>query len=167
MSGAGKLKTCQNVGRHCGISCIENKVAERILAPRTRAIRPIALTGHTAVDLPVPRSPNTNTPPTVGSTAAISSASFISSCAAMADNGKVTGMIETFLCGSGHLPLHIRPSRLTPSAVPSPHARADSCVPGTAVGAPTTGDEPSTLLGRPWWKFSMWRTSWSQTASMA
>jgi len=34
---------------------------------------------RTAVDLPVPRSPNTITPPIRGSTAAISSAVFISS----------------------------------------------------------------------------------------
>ena len=41
-----------------------------------------------AVDLPVPRSPKTITPPIVGSTEAISSASFISSCPTIAENGK-------------------------------------------------------------------------------
>ena len=36
------------------------------------------------VDLPVPRSPKTNTPPMLGSTAAIDKASFISSCPTIA-----------------------------------------------------------------------------------
>ena len=48
-----------------------------------------AASARIAVDLPVPRSPKTRTPPTDGSTAAISSASFISSWATMAVNGKV------------------------------------------------------------------------------
>ena len=42
---------------------------------------------RTAVDLPVPRSPNTSTPPMLGSTAAIISARFISSCPTMALKG--------------------------------------------------------------------------------
>jgi hypothetical protein len=39
------------------------------------------------VDLPVPRSPKTSTPPTPGSTAAIRIASFISSWPTMAEKG--------------------------------------------------------------------------------
>ncbi|MEL7043888.1 MAG: hypothetical protein AAGL66_02565 [Pseudomonadota bacterium] len=41
-----------------------------------------------AVDLPVPRSPKTSTPPMEGSTAATSSAVFISSWPTMAVKGK-------------------------------------------------------------------------------
>ena len=40
-----------------------------------------------AVDLPVLRSPNTRTPPTVGSMAAMSNACFNSSCPTIAQNG--------------------------------------------------------------------------------
>jgi hypothetical protein len=46
-----------------------------------------AASARTAVDLPVPRSPNSNTPPMVGSTAAITRARFISSCPTMDVNG--------------------------------------------------------------------------------
>jgi hypothetical protein len=42
---------------------------------------------RTAVDFPVPRSPNTSTPPIAGSTAEQIKASFISSCATIAENG--------------------------------------------------------------------------------
>jgi hypothetical protein len=41
------------------------------------------------VDLPVPRSPKTMTPPIPGSVAAISIANFISSWPTMAEKGKV------------------------------------------------------------------------------
>lgn len=41
-----------------------------------------------AVDLPVPRSPKIRTPPSSGSTAAISNACFIACWATMAENGK-------------------------------------------------------------------------------
>jgi hypothetical protein len=47
-----------------------------------------AASARTAVDLPVPRSPNTITPPIRASTAAISSARFISSWPTIAENGK-------------------------------------------------------------------------------
>lgn len=43
-------------------------------------------------ELPVPRSPNTSTPPTVGSTAAIRIASFISSWPTTAENGNADAM---------------------------------------------------------------------------
>ena len=43
--------------------------------------------------LPVPRSPNTSTPPTLGSTAAISSASFISSWPTIAENGNAAAIL--------------------------------------------------------------------------
>ncbi len=48
-----------------------------------------AASARIAVDLPVPRSPKTSTPPTAGSTAAISSAWRISSWPTMAEKGKV------------------------------------------------------------------------------
>jgi hypothetical protein len=44
------------------------------------------------VDLPVPRSPNTRTPPIEGSIAAIKSERFISSWATTAENGKGMGI---------------------------------------------------------------------------
>ena len=48
--------------------------------PRTtRILGSSAASERTAVDLPVPRSPNTSTPPMLGSTAAIRIASFMSS----------------------------------------------------------------------------------------
>jgi hypothetical protein len=42
---------------------------------------------RTAVDFPVPRSPNTSTPPIAGSIAAIRIARFISSWPTIAENG--------------------------------------------------------------------------------
>ncbi len=42
---------------------------------------------RTAVDFPVPRSPNTRTPPTLGSTAAIKNAVFIASWPTIAEKG--------------------------------------------------------------------------------
>jgi hypothetical protein len=44
------------------------------------------------VDLPVPRSPKTRTPPTDGSTAAISNASFISSWPTIDEKGNATAI---------------------------------------------------------------------------
>ena len=57
-----------------------------------------AARARTAVDLPVPRSPNTMTPPIVGSVAAIISASFISSWPTMAEKGNALrmGPVTTF-----------------------------------------------------------------------
>jgi hypothetical protein len=43
----------------------------------------------TAVDLPVPRSPNTKTPPMLGSMAVSMMANFMSSWPTMAEKGKV------------------------------------------------------------------------------
>ena len=60
----------------------------------TRMVGSNAASALTAVDFPVPRSPNTNTPPIVGSTAAMSSARFISSWPTMAENGKGRRMLE-------------------------------------------------------------------------
>jgi hypothetical protein len=51
-----------------------------------------AASARMAVDLPVPRSPNTSTPPILWSVAAIRIASFISSWATMAENGNATGI---------------------------------------------------------------------------
>ncbi len=46
-----------------------------------------AASARTAVDLPVPRSPNASTPPTDGSTAAIMKESFMLSWPTIAENG--------------------------------------------------------------------------------
>jgi hypothetical protein len=48
-----------------------------------------AAKARTAVDLPVPRSPNTKTPPMLGSMAVSMMANFMSSWPTMAEKGKV------------------------------------------------------------------------------
>ena len=53
-----------------------------------------AASARIAVDLPVPRSPKTSTPPTLGSTAAIRSARFISSWPTIAEKGKHKAMAQ-------------------------------------------------------------------------
>jgi hypothetical protein len=51
----------------------------------------------TAVDLPVPRSPNTKTPPMLGSMAVSMMANFMSSWPTMAEKGKVKDIAFTIL----------------------------------------------------------------------